>query len=676
MKVARDGSLNQLRAARKQKQQEILNQSHHDPRSIGAVPAPPLHRDSTGRGWERESGYTNSAYSNITPGADNFGEQAAGGLSGVARSVADQRARESGLEAMRNTPGYDADEMHMNTYQDSPYRHQEDAFTDSYSRPAQRHDPSQSSLTPLGAAAFPPGIATPHSHSTVSRSPPQSSNSEPYVDNPYRQQNHRYSRNLDPSLASDFDPNSIEDDGDDGLEYRNGHRGSMLSLANQSDRPRGVGAGAASGGIIGAVGGILGKGTGGGKAGSQYNPVQNTAYGGPNDYELGSEQEKSAWLSKQSTGSKKLRWIVGVVVVLIVIGAVVGGVVGSLLTKKKSDTTTPFGSSASSDTATNGDLNKDSAEIKKLLNNKNIHKVFPGVDYTPMYTQYPDCMHYPASQNNVTRDLAVLSQMTNIIRLYGTDCNQTELLIHAIDRLDLKGKVKIWMGVWLDKNETTNTRQITQMYNILDKYGADPFVGVIIGNEVLFREDKTETQMATYIKDARGNFTERKLDLKVASSDLGDNWAKVPAFAAQVDVVMSNIHPFFAGITAKVAADWTYDFWTRFDLPVKAGIQNHIIAETGWPSRGGKTCGQSPTCVEGSVAGIPEMNSFMDGWICDALTNGTNYFWFEAFDEPWKITFNEPGKEWEDQWGLMDVNRNIKPGVVIPDCGGKTVPAL
>ncbi len=34
---------------------------------------------------------------------------------------------------------------------------------------------------------------------------------------------------------------------------------------------------------------------------------------------------------------------------------------------------------------------------------------------------------------------------------------------------------------------------------------------------------------------------------------------------------------------------------------------------------------------------------------------------------------DEPGKEWEDKWGLMDVNRNLKPGVVIPSCGGKTV---
>ena len=46
---------------------------------------------------------------------------------------------------------------------------------------------------------------------------------------------------------------------------------------------------------------------------------------------------------------------------------------------------------------------------------------------------------------------------------------------------------------------------------------------------------------------------------------------------------------------------------------------------------------------------------------------------FEAFDEPWKITKNEPGKEWEDKWGLMDIDRKLKPGLIIPDCGGQTV---
>lgn len=46
---------------------------------------------------------------------------------------------------------------------------------------------------------------------------------------------------------------------------------------------------------------------------------------------------------------------------------------------------------------------------------------------------------------------------------------------------------------------------------------------------------------------------------------------------------------------------------------------------------------------------------------------------FEAFDEPWKVQFNTEDRQWEDKWGLMDIDRKLKPGLKIPDCGGKTV---
>jgi len=51
----------------------------------------------------------------------------------------------------------------------------------------------------------------------------------------------------------------------------------------------------------------------------------------------------------------------------------------------------------------------------------------------------------------------------------------------------------------------------------------------------------------------------------------------------------------------------------------------------------------------------------------------TKFYRFEAFDEPWKVIYNTPGQEWEDKWGLMDPARKLKPGLKIPDCGGKTV---
>jgi exo-beta-1,3-glucanase (GH17 family) len=641
------------------------------------------YRDDPGRQWGPDQGYSNSTASNITPGVDNHGQRAG---EGVAVGMAGTNAMNSGMEAVRNTPGYHPQQEYnrQHAYQEdqylqpSPihpgasnvtsfaqdpyaYQHQyipqpspeHQSYVDIYNRSSSRLDSSsRSSLTPLGASAITPAISRPAQTYGIYPDMPRSRNSQ----------------NLD--AFSGFDPNSIADDGDDGLEYRP-HRGSLLSLGHHSDQSNAaLGGAAASGGVMGALGGLVGR-PGRRSITPQYNPVSN-----PQAFDLGPQEEKSDWLKRQTTGRKKWKWIVGAIVVIAILGAIGGGVAASLLGKKDSSnsSTAPSASSAGGDTQQNGDLDKNSPEIKALMNNKNLHKVFPGIDYTPLNTQYPDCLVYPPSQNNVTRDLAVLSQLTNTIRLYGTDCNQTEMVMHSINNLGLNGTMKVWLGVWQDTNTTTNTRQLSQMYKILNTYGASPFIGVIVGNEVLFREDMTETQLENLLYAVRSNLTAAGFSLPVATSDLGDKWTAALANAA--DYLMANVHPFFSGVNVEDAGGWTYSFFHNQDSAFKTDSSKAIISETGWPSAGGMDCGAATTCTNGSVAGIAEMNSFMSQWVCQSLTNGSNYFWFEAFDEPWKVQFNTATQNWEDKWGLMDVNRNLKDGLKIPDCGGKTVDGM
>jgi exo-beta-1,3-glucanase (GH17 family) len=664
--------------------------------SYGGVISPPNptathpYRDNPGRQWDSDQGYSNSMASNITSGADNFGERTEGGAATGIAGIAGTNAMNSGIEVARNTPSYhpqqEYNQQHafqedqylqpspvypiasnVTSYVQDPYAYQhqympqpspeQQPYVDPYIRSSSRLDSSsRSSLTPLGASAIAPAISRPAQTYGI------------YPDIP----RNRNSQNLD--AFSGFDPNSIADDGDDGLEYRP-HRGSLLSLGHHSDQSNAaLGGAAAPGGVMGALGGLVGRSGGRKSITPQYNPVSN-----PQAFDLGPQEEKSDWLKRQTTGRKKWKWIVGAIVVFVILGAIGGGVAGSLLSKKDSSTssgspTSPAPPTATGDTQQNGDLNKDSPEIIALMNNKNLHKVFPGIDYTPLNTQYPDCLVYPPSPNNVTRDLAVLSQLTNVIRLYGTDCNQTEMVMHSINNLGLNETMKVWLGVWQDTNTTTNARQLSQMYKILNTYGASPFVGVIIGNEVLFREDMSETQLETLLSTVRSNLTAAGINLPVATSDLGDKWTAALANAA--DYLMANVHPFFSGVNVADAAGWTYSFFHNQDSAFKTDSSKAIISETGWPSAGGMDCGAATSCTNGSVAGIEEMNTFMSQWVCQSLTNGSNYFWFEAFDEPWKVRFNTPTQSWEDKWGLMDADRNLKDGLTIPDCGGKTVDGM
>lgn len=489
---------------------------------------------------------------------------------------------------------------------------------------------SYGSQVPLAGAGM---YSSNHSLQSMN-SPPHSSL---FTDNPYN----RYSSTpmSNAQAMGQINPHEVADDDDWGMgpeTPQNKRRSFVPGFGTSRDGSRNGSPGSSiAGGVAGAgAAGAAGAYAVGRDGNGKYNAVSNVNGAGSasgSGSHIGSHPEllteKSEWLRRDHAKRKKRMWIAIAIIAVIVLGAILGGVLGALLNKGGGHDG-QHGTISAGDVQNDNknDLNKDSSEIKALMNNANLHKVFPGMDYTPLNTQWPECDSVPPSQNNVTRDMAVISQLTNSVRLYGTDCNQTQMVIHAIDRLELQD-MKIWLGVWLDSSNKTNTRQISQTWDILDQYGCDYFKGIIIGNEVLFREDLTVPELIGQITAFRQNITNHKCDLPVAMADLGSNWDA--DMATKVDIVMSNVHPFFSGTEASQAANWTWSFWQERDVKLTANNKEikQIIAEVGWPSGGGTNCGSAATCSAGSVAGIDEMNLFMEDWVCTSLKNSTEYFW-------------------------------------------------
>ena len=549
--------------------------------------APPPFQEDTSYSSQRSQ-------SSTSPDRDPYGAGAVGGgLTGIATDIADSRPRESGMEAQRDIDNYHDNQRMMDH---SPY----DTYDDPRA-PIHYAGNSQSSISPLAA----------HSADIAGHQAAASRlqrNAMPGYGYGYDQSMPGGRIPYQGDGYDEFvDPNDIADDGDD------------LEAPQQRQRRS-------------RLGGALAGGAGAGTALKAFGSRDTSGNYGPVPGTTGSGQEKSEWLKKQTGGNKKrVRWIVGIVIALIVIAVVLGIVFGVVL---KNGSSSPQRGSA---TDSGGLWDINSSQVQSVLNNNNLHKVFPGMDYTPLNAQYPDCLSNPPYQNDVTLDVAVLAQMTPAIRLYGTDCKQTEMVLKGIDLLGYNNTVKVWIGVWLSTNQTTNTRQLTQMYDILETYPADHFAGVIVGNEVLFRKDMTITQLASELASVKNRLSKMGINLPVSTSDLGNDWTA--ALAADSDIVMSNVHPFFAGVTPDIAPGWTWSFWQTHDVILKsgssAGYPTNIISETGWPTQGGNDCGTGAKCAtptEGAVAGISELNQFMDGWVCQSMANGTTYFWFEAFD--------------------------------------------
>lgn len=536
-------------------------------------------------------------------------------MTGLATNIAYSRARDSGLHALQGIDNLCGGRMMSPSPDPDPYGVPQADYPVARSaqyRPAHQHTESQNSVAPLvgrgfSPAGYPPSPPRIHRRSLPTgiagaRETPPTLRAPAYQGDGYDEY---------------VDPNDIADDDEDGLGTQSGAEQPRYS----SRAPPGAGVGASIGGGHDTVRAFRSRDHSG-----KYRPVLSDRAAG--------DPEKSEWLSKQSSGSKRLRWIVGSVVGVLILAAIVGGAVGGVLASKKPSSNDSSSSSTTSTGNSTGFYDMNSSQVKALLNNQALHKVFPAVDYTPLNTQYPACLSVPPDQNNVTLDMAMLSQLTPAVRLYGTDCNQTELVLTAIEKLGYNDTLKVWLGVWLGTNATTNARQLQQMYTILETYPTTHFAGVIVGNEVLFREDLTETELGDQLQDVRKNLTARNIDLPVATSDLGDDWTT--GLAADTDIVMSNVHPFFAGVTPDVAPGWAWDFWQTHDV-VLTGTSTggltypkNIISEIGWPSSGGNDCGTDSGCANataGSVASIENLNEFMEGWVCQSLTNGTTYFW-------------------------------------------------
>ncbi|KAG0152166.1 hypothetical protein CROQUDRAFT_667483 [Cronartium quercuum f. sp. fusiforme G11] len=293
---------------------------------------------------------------------------------------------------------------------------------------------------------------------------------------------------------------------------------------------------------------------------------------------------------------------------------------------------------------------------------------FYGMAYSPDGALLPDC---GASQANVTRDIANMAQLTPRIRLYGSDCNQTALVLQGIKdagNVDLS----VWLGIFIDGNDTVYQRQMDAVVDAIKTYGSEHIAGITVGNEYLLlsygdsgsptdaKGVAARTTLLNYIQKTNKTIQALKLNkaIPLGTADAGS--AVTKELCAGTDYVMANVHPWFGKVPIEQSAAWTWQFFQDFDVSVCAQAANKpitYIAETGWPSA---TDNASMATDWPSGPSIANLQMFLDTFICQANKNATNYY----KDEAWKKIYGGV----EPYWGLFDFNANFKTGLKLPNC--------
>ena len=205
-------------------------------------------------------------------------------------------------------------------------------------------------------------------------------------------------------------------------------------------------------------------------------------------------------------------------------------------------------------------------------------------------------------------------------------------------------KRKAAIQSWIGPDLSQNAKELRSLISIGKAGKADLLV---VGSEVLQRGDISEAQLLSYIRAVRRAVP----SIPVTTAEIPDVMLKHPLIIKAVDIVSIHVHPYWAGIEAHLAIKYINAEYDR----VKAAVAKKqvILAEVGFPTQGGRVGAAVPSEAN-SVVVFADVRAW-------GLRRRIQYFWFEAFDEPFKSAHEGSAGA---HFGLLDRYETPKRGVL------------
>lgn len=269
-------------------------------------------------------------------------------------------------------------------------------------------------------------------------------------------------------------------------------------------------------------------------------------------------------------------------------------------------------------------------------------KLFTGLCYGPFRDgEDPNSIIVIPTYEELQEDILFISGFTQSIRTYGISRTLKE-----IPRLCQQAGIDCYPGAWIGKDRCSNSKELQSLIEIANNPEIDCVKGLIVGNEVLYRGDMSESELISYIEQVKDS-----TDIPVTTAETPDIWLNPnhAKLAQAVDFLMVNIHPYWDEIPIDNAAEYVLSRWN--ELKGKYPEKEIFIGETGWPTEGEPNGDAVPS--------EENQKKFITDFLSVARENNIQYFYFDVFDENWKEETEPKGVG--AHWGLYYSDGSLKP---------------
>jgi len=243
------------------------------------------------------------------------------------------------------------------------------------------------------------------------------------------------------------------------------------------------------------------------------------------------------------------------------------------------------------------------------------------------------------SEEELTQLMGVIRPYTSWIRTFGCGAglDKAGAIAHGMG-------LKAACGAWLSSDLAANDREVAALIALAKLGQADM---LIVGSEVLQRNDLSEGQLMGYINAVRAAVP----GAIVTTADTYGQLIAHPAVVAACDIVMANYYPWWESVSIENAIS-ALDT-AHWQMVAAAGGKEVYVSETGWPS-GGATNGPAVPSPENA-------SRYFHEFVAWASLHNVKYFYFEAFDELWKASYEGTHGAY---WGIWDAELRMKPGMM------------